>query len=516
LKVRTEVPEAPLVDDILRTMGHAPGTPFAAQLAEACTDALKRLILPSVESDVRIDLKMSSDRAAVDIFASNMRSLLLAAPAGGRKAIGVDPGLRTGCKCAAVDETGKYLENISIYLSQGDRSLETARTEIVAMAKRHQPFAFAVGNGTGGRETEKFLRETLKAAGLSSISVVPVSEAGASVYSASEVAREEFPDLDLTVRGAISISRRLQDPLAELVKVEPKSIGVGQYQHDVYQPLLEKKLDSVVESCVNLVGVELNTSSASLLGYVAGIGPSLSKSIVKHRGEHGPFAARRDVLKVPGFGPKTFEQAAGFLRVRGGKQPLDASAVHPERYALVEKMASDLGVAVPDLVGNAALADRIDIKRYISTEVGEPTLRDIISELKKPGRDPRATFEPPRFRDDVQTIKDLVVGMELEGVVTNVTAFGAFVDVGVHRDGLVHVSQLADRFVRDASEVVKTGDRIKVRVTGIDIARERISLSARRADSPSPSGRPAEMQRPPSVSPEAALSYKAFSALKKR
>jgi len=351
--------------------------------------------------------------------------------------------------------------------------------EVCKLVARHKPDAIAVGNGTAGRETETFVRRTLQQAGVKDVLVVSVNESGASVYSASEVAREEFADLDLTIRGAISIGRRLQDPLAELVKIDPQSIGVGQYQHDVYQPLLAEKLDDVVVSCVNHVGVELNTASAPLLARVAGVGPTLAKKIVSFRNEHGAFRSRRQVLKVPGLGPKAFEQAAGFLRIRGSQHPLDASAVHPERYALVEQMAADLGVAIDKLVGNAELADKIDIRKYVSETVGEPTLRDIVGELKKPGRDPRATFEKPNFLDDVTEIGHVKPDMILEGIVTNVTAFGAFVDIGVHQDGLVHVSELSDHFIREPSEVVKAGDRIKVRVLSVDLARKRMSLSAK-------------------------------------
>ncbi|HVJ14588.1 MAG TPA: helix-hairpin-helix domain-containing protein [Polyangiaceae bacterium] len=346
--------------------------------------------------------------------------------------------------------------------------------------------AVAVGNGTHGRETEAFVKDVLAASGLVKDGApfcVAVSEAGASVYSASEVAREEFPDLDLTIRGAISIARRLQDPLAELVKVDPKSIGVGQYQHDVFQPMLQKKLEEVVESCVNSVGVEVNTASAPLLARVAGIGPMLSRRIVAHRNQNGAFKSRKALLEVPGLGAKTYEQAAGFLRIRGGEHPLDSSAVHPERYALVERMATDLGVPVVSLIGNAELLKKLDLSRYVGGDVGAFTLDDIQKELVKPGRDPRQSFEPPQFRDDVRTMEDLKQDMVLEGVVTNVTAFGAFVDVGVHQDGLVHVSQLADRFVKEASEVVKVGDRIKVRVLEVDLERRRIALSAKQGGS---------------------------------
>ena len=355
-----------------------------------------------------------------------------------------------------------------------------SRKLLVGLIRKHNIAAVAVGNGTHGRETESFVREALKTEALSSVICVSVNEAGASVYSASDLARDEFPDLDLTLRGAVSIARRLQDPLAELVKVDPKSIGVGQYQHDVYQPLLGKKLDEVVESCVNLVGVEVNTASAPLLSRVAGIGPSVAKRIVEHRVREGAFKSRRALLDVTGLGAKTFEQAAGFLRVRGGEHPLDSSAVHPERYGLVERMAKDLDIPVASLIGKTEAIRRITPDRYVTGEVGLFTLNDILAELQKPGRDPRSSFEPPKFRDDVSELKDLAPGMVLEGVVTNVTAFGAFVDVGVHQDGLVHISQLADRFIRDPAEVVKAGQRIKVRVLEVDLQRKRISLTCRK------------------------------------
>ena len=477
LWVRLSVDKAPLIEDILNLVDRARGSAKAAdQVRMAAEDAYKRLLAPSCEIDVMVEKKLSADRAAVEVFAENLRHLLLAAPLGEKRVLAIDPGIRTGCKVAMLDETGKFLVNTVIYPMQ--RTAE-AQTTLAALVQKFRPEAVAVGNGTAGRETEAFVRDVLKLMGAKDVMVVSVSEAGASVYSAGEVAREEFPDLDLTVRGAISIGRRLQDPLAELVKIDPKAIGVGQYQHDVHQPLLGAKLDEVVVSCVNKVGVELNTASAPLLTRVSGIGESLAKRIVAWRNENGAFRSRSDLKKVSGLGPKAFEQSAGFLRIRGAENPLDASAVHPERYALVRTMASDLGVDVSALVGNAALADRIDVRRYITNDVGEPTLKDIVSELKKPGRDPRAVFERPAFRDDVTTIDDVHEGMELEGVVTHVTAFGAFVDIGIHQDGLVHVSELADRFVRDPAEVVKAGDRIKVRVIGVDKARNRVSLSAR-------------------------------------
>jgi uncharacterized protein len=486
LRARVEVDTEPLISRIERMMNLDTSSPFCEELRISIADAYKRKIEPSVETDVRVEAKIRSDREAVKVFAQNLENLLLAPPLGAKPVIGIDPGLRTGCKCAAVDATGKFLENITIFPSRGDRAAEEASDQLLKLVRKHQPVAVAVGNGTGGRETEAFARSTLKKASISDVMVVSVNEAGASVYSASDVARQEFPDLDVSVRGAISIARRLQDPLAELVKIDPKSIGVGQYQHDVHQPLLQTKLHQVIETCVNKVGVELNTASASLLSYVSGLGPTLAKRIVDHRDTNGPFEKRHALLNVSRLGPKTFEQAAGFLRVYESPQPLDRSAVHPERYALVEKMASDIGVELSQLVGNGKLVSTIDVSRYVTDEVGKPTLEDIIEELSRPGRDPRETFEPPRFREDVTELSHLEAGMQLEGVVTNVTAFGAFVDVGVHQDGLVHVSKLADRFVKDPHEVVKVGDRIKVRVLDVDLERKRISLSAR---SDEPGGR---------------------------
>jgi uncharacterized protein len=419
---------------------------------------------------------------------------LLAAPAGEITVVGVDPGLRTGCKCAALDATGQFRDTITFNILGNDTS--RSERDLASYLRRHRPFAVAIGNGTGGRETEQFVRKVMATLDDPRPIVVPVNEAGASVYSASDVAREEFPELDLTIRGAISIARRLQDPLAELVKIDPKSIGVGQYQHDVHQPLLQRKLSEVVESCVNHVGVEINTASASLLSYVAGIGESTARRIIEFRNAHGAFTARSQLLKVPGIGPRTFEQCAGFIRVRSSQQPLDSSAVHPERYGLVERMAADMGVSVAELVGSESLARRIPITRYVGADVGEPTLRDIIDELCKPGRDPRQAFEPPKFRDDVQTMDDVQPGMVLEGVVTNVTAFGAFVDIGVHQDGLVHVSHLSEKFVRNPAEVVKAGDRLTVRVLEVDKERKRISLTARLSDEAPRPARTAESGGP--------------------
>lgn len=463
------------------TAGVSPRGVCERQIALAAEDAYKRLLAPSCEVDVTVDKKMEADRAAVEVFAENLRHLLLAAPLGEKAVLAIDPGIRTGCKVAMMDSTGKYLGKTVIYPQQN--SQEAAKA-IAMIVNKYRPEAVAVGNGTAGRETETFVRQTLKKLHdqhpeIPTPMVVSVSESGASVYSASEIARKEFPDLDLTVRGAISIGRRLQDPLAELVKIDPKAIGVGQYQHDVHQPLLGSKLDEVVVSCVNGVGVELNTASAPLLERVSGVGASLAKAIVEWRNENGKFTSREDLKKVKGLGAKAFEQCAGFLRIRGAKNPLDSSAVHPERYELVNRMALDMGVGLGELVGNQSLASKINIRNYITNEVGEPTLKDIVSELAKPGRDPRAVFEPPKFRDDVTKIEDVREGMKLEGVVTNVTAFGAFVDIGVHQDGLIHLSELSDNFVTDPASVVKAGDRLKVTVIGVDLARQRISLSAK-------------------------------------
>ena len=481
------------------------------QMRQAAADAYKRLLAPSCEIDVTVDKKMEADRAAVEVFAENLRHLLLAAPLGEKAVLAIDPGIRTGCKVAMMDATGKYLGKTVLFPQQ--KPDEAARA-LALIVNKFRPEAIAVGNGTAGRETEAFCRATLKKLAaqhpeIPTPLVVSVSEAGASVYSASEIARKEFPDLDLTVRGAISIGRRLQDPLAELVKVDPKAIGVGQYQHDVNQTMLGAKLDEVVVSCVNGVGVELNTASAPLLERVSGVTPTLAKAIVEYRNEHGKFTSREELKKVKGLGEKAFEQCAGFLRIRGAANPLDASAVHPERYALVGKMADDLGLTLGELVGNSLAAKRIDVRRYITGEVGEPTLKDIVSELVKPGRDPRQTFEPPKFREDVTKIEDVREGMKLEGVVTNVTAFGAFVDIGVHQDGLVHLSELSDNYVTDPNTVVKAGDRLQVTVIGVDTARGRISLSAKTrptvglahgAGGGAGGGRPREMRRAPRTS----------------
>ena len=479
LRVQIELDDRRALDEVRRLAGVDRASPFAGALSEAAETAYRRRLLPSLGKEARAEAMNRAEAAAIDVFAENLRHLLLAAPFGARPVLAIDPGIRTGSKCVALDRSGHVLEHVTVYPFRGKKERPRAAEAIARLVTRHRAESVAVGNGTGGRETEELARTALKVAGLS-VPVVSVNEAGASVYSASEVAREELPDLDVTVRGAVSIGRRLQDPLAELVKIDPKSIGVGQYQHDVDAGRLTTKLGEVVESCVNLVGVELSTASPALLGYVAGIGPKVAAALVARRQER-PFTRRDELLKVKGLGPKSYEQCAGFLRLVDSAHPLDASAVHPERYALVERMAADLGASVASLVGNADAAGRLDIARYAGDGVGEPTLKDIVRELEKPGRDPRAAFEAPRFRDDVQTLEDLEDGMRLEGVVTNVTAFGAFVDIGVHQDGLVHVSQLADRFVKDPREVVKVGDRVKVVVLEVDVPRRRIGLSMKRA-----------------------------------
>jgi uncharacterized protein len=481
LRLSIDAPE----EEILQRLQHlliAHAHPYADWLQVVLHDAYSRLIFPSIEIELRLQAKQRADEEAIRVFAENLRHLLLAAPAGSCRVLGVDPGLRTGSKLAAVDQTGKFLGHVTIYPHTGASKVESATRELLRLIETYQIEMIAIGNGTAGREMDQFVRQCLKDAGLK-LPVVMVSEAGASVYSASDIAREEFPDLDLTVRGAISIARRLQDPLAELVKVDPKSIGVGQYQHDVNPSQLKKALNDVVESCVNYVGVDLNTASWALLSFVSGISESLAKAIVRQRDSQGSFLTRKQLLDVPRFGPKAFEQSAGFLRIRGAAQPLDNSAVHPERYLLVESMAADAGVDIVTLIAKPSLLDGLDLKRYVASDVGLPTLRDIVAELKKPGRDPRADFVTTCFRDDVTEIKDLQEGMRLSGVVTNVAAFGAFVDIGVHQDGLVHVSQLADRFVKDPNDIVKVGQQVQVKVLDVDEQRKRISLSMRSGES---------------------------------
>lgn len=454
---------------------------FRPLLEDVVNDAYKRLISSSIEVELRLLAREKADEAAIAVFANNLKNLLLAPPAGGRQVLGIDPGLRTGSKLAVVDGTGRFLEHATIYPHAGSGRLELARKELLLLISSYKVEMVAIGNGTAGREMEQFVRDSLVGLDQKPL-VVMVSEAGASVYSASEIAREEFPELDLTIRGAISIARRLQDPLAELVKVEPKSIGVGQYQHDVNQAMLKKALDDVVESGVNHVGVDLNTASWALLSYISGLGPALAKAIIRYRDANGSFRSRKGLLKVPRFGAKAFEQSAGFLRIRNGDHPLDNSAVHPERYKLVEQMAKDLGLTLEELVKTPQQADKINLEQYIGGDVGLPTLQDILLELKKPGRDPREQFQAAQFREDVREIKDLAAGMVLQGVVTNVTAFGAFVDIGVHQDGLVHVSHLANRFVKEPNDAVKVGELVKVKVLAADPKRKRISLSIKEAE----------------------------------
>ncbi len=447
---------------------------LARELAVALDEAIERLLLPSLEAERRRALKDRADAEAIAVFAKNLDALLLAPPLGAKPVIAIDPGLRTGCKVAALDGRGEVLGYDTIYPHTG-REAE-AGVALMKLVKTFNPAAIAIGNGTAGRETELFVKKLPLP---KDVRVLSVSEAGASVYSASEVAREELPSLDVTIRGAVSIGRRLQDPLAELVKIDPKSIGVGQYQHDVDQAALSESLDRVIESVVNRVGVDLNTASPTLLKSIAGLGPALATAIVAYRARHGAFETRAQLKEVPRLGGRAFEQCAGFLRITGGTEPLDASAVHPERYGVVTRMAKDLGVPRKALVGDASLAAKIDSARYVDLDagLGAPTLTDIINELKKPGRDPRAEFVEVGFDPNVTEIAHLKAGQVLNGLVTNVAAFGAFVDIGVHQDGLVHVSELANRFVKDPSEVVKVGDRVKVKVMNVDEARKRIGLS---------------------------------------
>jgi protein Tex len=453
----------------------------AEQVRLAVRDGYRRLLGPAMENDTRAELKRRADGAAIAVFARNLRQLLLAPPLGQRRVLAIDPGFRTGCKTVALDPQGQLLHHEVIYPDQGQQRTREAGDAVRRLVDRYRIEAIAIGNGTAGRETEAFVRGL----GLpASLPVVTVDESGASVYSASDVAREEFPDQDATVRGAVSIGRRLMDPLAELVKIDPKSIGVGQYQHDVDQEALKRSLDDVVVSCVNAVGVEVNTASKQLLTYVSGLNAGTAEGIVRYRSEHGPFTSRRELLRVPRLGARTYQQAAGFLRVRGAPNPLDESAVHPESYGVVERMAGDLGVTVGDLIRDATLRQRIDRRAYVSPTVGLPTLDDILAELARPGRDPRDAFEVVRFAEGVSRLEDLRPGMRLPGVVTNVTAFGAFVDVGVHQDGLVHISQLADRFVRDPNEVVRVRQQVEVTVLEVDLARKRIALSMRRDAAP--------------------------------
>jgi uncharacterized protein len=455
---------------------HAENTQSTRQLSLAIEDCYKRLLAPSLENELRNNLKKKADQEAIKVFAENLRELLLSPPMGQKRVMALDPGFRTGAKLVCLDGQGKLLEHTTIYPTLGNqKSLEAGKT-IKELCKKHCIEAIGIGNGTAGRETEQFVRSLeLPAA----IIITTVDESGASIYSASESARSEFPDHDITVRGSVSIGRRLQDPLAELVKIDPKSIGVGQYQHDVNQHDLKKGLDDVVLSCVNQVGVELNTASTELLSYVSGLGPVLAGNIREYREKNGPFRTKKELLKVPRLGAKAFEQCAGFLRIHEAANPLDQSGVHPECYAVVEQMAKDAGSTIKDLMTQKNVRDSIKIINYVSKSFGVPTLQDILAELAKPGRDPRPPFSNFSFADGIHTIDDLTIGMKLPGIVTNVTKFGAFVDIGVHQDGLIHISQLADRFVKDPGEVIKVRQQVIARILEVDKKRKRIALSLR-------------------------------------
>ena len=466
---------------------------WTAQLELALEDAWKRLLNPSIQGELRLELKKRSDTDAIQVFRENLHHLLLAPPAGPISILGIDPGLRTGCKVAVVDETGKFLANDVLYLHTSKYAAEGAAKVLEKLLVEHNVRAIAIGNGTASRETDAFVREFLRERRLDNIFSVTVSESGASIYSASDIARQEFPDLDLTVRGAISIARRLQDPLSELVKVDPKSIGVGQYQHDVDQRQLQQSLETVIESCVNRVGVDLNTSSWTLLRYVSGITERTALNIVSYRDEHGQFRSRTELNKVTGIGAKTFEQAAGFLRIRNGENPLDMTAVHPESYGVVEEIAKSLDAPVGELILRPELLAKVDAKQL---SAGTYTLKDILEELRKPGRDPRDKFVAPSFSETVREFADVQPEMVLEGVVTNVTKFGAFVDIGVHQDGLVHVSELSNRFIKDPSEAVKAGQIVKVKVLSADVKTKRIALSMKALMGPAQRGQREAPKKP--------------------
>jgi uncharacterized protein len=477
IEVEPERPVALIQRHVLRQQGD-----WTPQLRVAIDDAWKRLLNSSIQGEIRLELKRRSDADAIQVFRDNLYNLLLAPPAGPISVLGIDPGLRTGCKIAVVDATGKLLAHDVLYLHTSKHGNAEAIPKLEALLRQHHVRAIAIGNGTASRETDSFVRAFLREKNIEDIFSVTVSESGASVYSASDVARQEFPDLDLTVRGAISIARRLQDPLSELVKVDPKSIGVGQYQHDVDQRQLQDSLENVIESCVNRVGVDLNTSSWTLLRFVAGISERTAQNIVSYRNEKGGFRSRTQVLEVQGIGPKTFEQAAGFLRIRDGDNPLDMTAVHPESYPLVEQIAVSLKTTVKEIIQSPQLLGQVDRKQL---SAGAYTLDDILAELHKPGRDPRNKFVAPVFHEEVREISDVQAGMVLEGVVTNVTKFGAFVDIGVHQDGLVHISELSNRYIKEPSEAVKAGQIVKVKVLSVDTRAKRIALSIKALTGPS-------------------------------
>jgi uncharacterized protein len=507
--------------DLLENAFVKGNNPSADQVKQAIADGYKRLLKPSMETEVRLFTKKKADEEAIRVFSENARQLLLGAPLGQKRTMAIDPGFRTGCKVVCLDEQGKLLEYTAIFPHTGAGQAKEAEKTTRHLFEKYNIEAIAIGNGTAGRETEVFVRNL----NLPGAAIVMVNESGASIYSASEVARDEFPDQDITVRGAVSIGRRLMDPLAELVKIDPKSIGVGQYQHDVDQNKLQTSLDDTVISCVNAVGVELNTASKQILAYVSGLGPQLAQNIVEYRNQNGAFKKRDQLKKVPRLGDKAFEQAAGFLRIHDAQNPLDTSAVHPERYALVEQMAKDIKCTIKDLMSNDTLRKSIPLLKYTSDTVGLPTLNDIMAELAKPGRDPRQQFEAFSFTDGVNAIGDLKVGMKLPGIVTNITNFGAFVDIGVHQDGLVHLSQITNRFIKDPNEVLKVAQKVEVTVTEVDISRKRIALSMKETEkrepreAREPAKRPAHQQpafnKKPSPQPESDLQIK-LAALKDR
>jgi uncharacterized protein len=451
--------------------------PAASQVMQAALDGYRRLLAPSMENETLADARAHAEEKAIEVFSENLRQVLLEPPLGQKSVLAVDPGFRTGCKLAVIDSLGRLQESHVIFPHDIQKRREEAAAKVQEICIKLGIEVIAVGNGTAGRETEAFLHSL----NLGTVPIVMVNESGASVYSTSDAARREFPHEDATVRGAVSIGRRLMDPLAELVKIEPNAIGVGQYQHDMDQSALRRALDDVVSSCVNLVGVDVNVASRELLAYVSGLGPKLAEAVVNYRNEHGPFCSRKDLHKVPRLGPKAFEQAAGFLRIHDSENPLDGTAVHPESYPLVEKMASDLGVTVKELMKNEGLLRKLDQEKYIGEKAGAATLQDILEELSRPDRDPRAEFEAFSFAPGIEKIEDLQVGMKLPGIVTNVTSFGAFVDIGVHQDGLVHISQLRDGHVKNPTDVVKTRQRVIVKVLDVDLERKRISLSMKKS-----------------------------------
>lgn len=476
LSVSVDVDEEKALQVITRNM-RLPYGPCEHLVKNAFLDGLNRLLWPSLENEIKAELKEKADKDSIRVFGENLQQLLMAPPLGKMRVMGIDPGFRTGCKIVCLDETGALLHNETIYPHPPQNEKDKAAKAIRRLTEAYKIDAIAIGNGTAGRETEDFVKFKVVFPADATVKVFVVSEAGASIYSASSVAREEFPNYDVTVRGAVSIGRRLMDPLAELVKIDPKSVGVGQYQHDVDQNMLKTELDQVVENCVNRVGVELNTAGKHILTHIAGLGPGLAENIVKYRNENGAYTSRKQLLKVPKLGPKAFEQCAGFLRIRDAKNPLDNSGVHPERYELVEKMAKDLGLPTEKLILNKEAVEKIDASKYVSESVGLPTITDIKQELLKPGRDPRSSFKNIEFDSKIRTVNDLIPGMILPGIVTNITNFGCFVDVGVKQDGLVHISELADKFVSDPAQVVKLHQHVKVKVLDVDTARKRIAFS---------------------------------------